>query len=554
MNKFYSRIRKIEMLEAPLVLVGCSILTLIIGCGGGSSSNDPINPPPVMATVDWQINVDTSTVRIPVKSALNGHYDLSGTLYDYGAVSGLKDSMSQVGFNLDGGEGSDWRMGLGRWEIGTELFDTLTDGSECPIILTGSESQFSTDLDLIASRDWFTFTDGMPVGLADINDSRYSLDYIRSSLDVANDFGASPFVSIDLMPRALAVNQTPNRTNCSASFTNSISNNQPVDPLVFASAVSGLVSRIVEGSGDKLGEQRPRKAQYWEVWNEPEFDLFWEPDLSTDPDTFFDMAVATLQQLADYRAASVVPEAQSLKFGLGSFANENTAITVIEGFDPVNIPLDFISFHQYNDDPLVVVDAIAAVKTTLENSVNYKNAELVLAEWGPDLDSRVADQQYAMSMDAALHASTVILLGAQVGLDRSHKALFYNYFPEIALGLIDNDGQPRPLYRAYEMMAKIIDSNKERFVLSNANSGRLDSGMGAVMVTRDQSSGTQRALFVNRNSTSRIARIAFDGVNTRPLELFVLDASDNPVNSLRSVAVTADEFNVPAESLVLVVF
>ena len=552
MKKSSCALKKLRHFNFFQPLVCGSFVLFAAACGGGSSGvDDPITPPPV--TIDWQVNVDTSSVIRTLSPALIGHYDLSGALYDYGSNTELKDQMSQVGFNPDSGGGADWRIGLGRWEIGTETFGTLTDGSTCTL-LEGTQSQFATDLDLIASRDWFTFTDGTEVNLNDINDSRYSLNYVRSTIDLATDFGATPFVSIDLMPRAFSVNQTPNRQDCNATFTNSINNNQPVDPAIFAAAVTGMVSRVVEGTGDGLGEQRPRNVDYWEFWNEPEFGFFWEPDLATDPDAFFNMAVATLQSLSTYRSASESAAVQDLKFGLGSFASKNTAITVINSFDAVNIPMDFISFHQYNDDPLVIVDAIESVNTTKENSTNYTEIEIALAEWGPNLDTRVADQEYATGMDAALHASTVIVLGTQVGLDRSHKALFYNYHPAIAFGLIHNDNQPRPLYRAYEMLENLIGNNNQMLSVTNLTNGRLDSGQGAVIVSQNPSNNNRQALFVNRSNTAKTARIAFNGVNTQAMELFVLDASDDPVEPLRMVSVNSNEFTVPAESLVLVVF
>jgi len=119
----------------------------------------------------------------------------------------------------------------------------------------------------------------------------------------------------------------------------------------------------------------------------------------------------------------------------------------MQNFDVANIPLDFISFYGYNDDPLVIVDAIQQVATAIQNSTNYQGIELVLAEWGPDLTTRAGDQQYANSMDPALHAATVLALGATAGLDRSHNAIIYDFFSAVALGLIDHGGTPRPLYR-----------------------------------------------------------------------------------------------------------
>src|SRR5262249_22971355 len=125
----------------------------------------------------------------------------------------------------------------------------------------------STDTTLIADRDWFTDT-GQPVSLADTaSDSRYHLDYVRGVLDTAAAFGAAPFVDIDHMPRALAVNPMFFRGGalqsvadpCLATWTNHVSNTRPADPAVFAAAVVGAVRRVVEGSDGAA----PREARYW---------------------------------------------------------------------------------------------------------------------------------------------------------------------------------------------------------------------------------------------------------------------------------------------------
>ncbi len=537
----------VSLIQVVILMLVSSLLSC--GSGGGSGTGSD-TPTPIVIEVDWEIDVDSNQPEITLDSALIGQYELSGAALDFENVGGLIDTMSQAGF----GAGADWRVSIGRWELGTELFDSLSDGSPCPNILPGSQSNFSSILDLISSRDWFTFDDGSPVGLDDIQDDRFSLDYVRSVIDTASNFGATPFVSIDHMPRALSVTQTPNLTNCSATFTNSVNNNEPMDPNVFAAAVTGLVDRVVEGTGTKTGDDRPRNAQYWEVWNEPEFGFFWEPTLASDPDLFFNMAIPLLLQLDSYRNSSSEQDVQDLKFGIGSFALDETAVSVIQSFDVANIPLDFISFHEYNDDPLVLVEAIEAVQLTLDNSTNYQNLELALAEWGPDLATRAGDHAYATSINPALHAATVILLGSAAGLDRSHNAIFYNYNTSIALGMIDNNGVPRPLYRAYEMMALLIDSNKQRLVVEGMSNGKLDAGLGAQMVTRDILTGEVKALFVNRNSSVRIVRMSIDGTASQPNELFVFEATDDPADPLRSVPVSTTEFEIPPGSLVLAIF
>ena len=536
------------------LVVACGTIAVLGACGGsGDSTPTTPPPPPQPAAPNWDLAVNTADAANMLRPALIGYYDLSGVLFDFQNVPGLMSNMQEVGFSSTA-TGADWRIGVGRWEIATEILSTLTDGSACLNATPASTTSFATDLELLASRDWFTFTDGSPVLEANIVDTRYQLDYVRSVIDSATTFGATPYLSIDHMPRALSINQTPNRLSCEATFTNSISNNEPANPQVFSKAVAGLVSRVVEGTGTKTGVERPRAVQYWEVWNEPEIATFWEPTLTPDPDSFFEMAIATLLELDDYRNSTADPNGQAIKIGLGSFISESTAIGTIVNFDAVNIPFDFISFHAYNDDPLVIADAIQMTENAIQGSTNYQDIEMALAEWGPDLATRAGDQQYANSMLPALHATTVISLGASTGLDRSHNAIIYDFFPAIALGLIDNNGTPRPLFRAYELMAKLVSDSTERIAIQGDADGRLDAGMGAVLVSRDTTNGAIRVLLTNRNQTLRTTRITIDGAVVTPTQLFIFDASANPADPLTTVAMPQAIFELPPESIAVAEF
>jgi len=239
------------------------MLTLAGACGGGGSeSSSPAVDVDAGATdasdgavtpaADWVLSLDPGAEGAKLDPALLGQYDLSGALFHYDQVAGLATTMKAAGFG-------EWRVGLGRWEFATELFPTLTDGTACPgtgLPANALAPAGTSDLDLLAKRDWFTYTDGAPVtATMTADDSRYALAYVRSVLDVAAGYGAAPYADIDLMPRALAKNTTPTRTAaypkdaCTSSFTNGVSNSPPADGQVFAAAVAGLVQRVVEGSG-----------------------------------------------------------------------------------------------------------------------------------------------------------------------------------------------------------------------------------------------------------------------------------------------------------------
>jgi hypothetical protein len=499
-------------------------------------------PPP-----DWVIAVDSAVGGKPISRGLLGHYDLSGSLYTYDQVPTLVPKMQAAGF-------SDWRVGLGRWEGGTQILPTLSDGTPCAATPDQSAPPGSTDLDLIAGRDWFT-DDGSVVTLADtLDESRYALDYVRSVLDTAQAFGVDPFVSVDLMPRALAVNRQPLRTACGWTYMNRVSNVRPRDPAVFAAAIVGLVQRIVEGSGGEPG----RRATHWEIWNEPELPIFWDPAYENGPgplDRFLEMAILALVELDAYRAGSANLDVGDLRFGLASFASAATAAAVLSGLDSAPLPggsvapLDFISFHGYSNDPLVIVQSIESVAAAAAISSNYQNVELVLAEWGPNLMTTAGDVVFASSMEPPLLMSTVIALGAAAGLDRAHHSIFWDFFPGNAItwGLLDHDANPRPLYRAYELLADVIPEGGERLEPVGLEDGRLDGGLGAVLVTRGPD-GAVRAFFANRSPTSRSARLEIDGWPVSPSRV---RRFDDPVGAIQDDVPGTAEFTVPARALVV---
>jgi len=482
----------------------------------------------------WRVSIDSAAPGEPLDRALLGHYDLSGALFAYDEVPGLVSAATEAGI-----AGADWRVGLGRWEAGTQLLPSLTNGTPCPIPTPAAAAPaLASDLDLIAARDWFT------------DDAGYALGYARSVLDVAAAFGAEPYLSVDAMPRALAVNRTPTRADCLWSFTNRVSNVRPADPAAFAAALTGALERLRLGSDGEPG----RAFTHVELWNEPELPFFWDPAFEAGAlDRFFEMAVTTLVELDAWRAASPHPEIQALRFGLGSFALASTAAQVVTTFDATplpggaRIPLDFVSFHAYADDPLAVVGAIETVRAAVAGSTHYAELELALAEWGPDLDARASDPDYAASIEPALHAATVIAEGAARGLDRAHRAILWDFYPDelVTLGIVDHAGHPKPLQRAYALLARMIDEGGERLSPSEL----LVPADGSVLVSRD-AAGRVRALFVNRSDAKRKARVALDGKRVRPTSVLVFSDPEGGIVNAKP----KKKLELPPRSLVLAEF
>lgn len=525
---------------------GCSAKDTLAPADAGApeAGTSEARPDAVVAdapAVDWVIALEPATPASILEPALLGQYDLSGALYRYDQVPKLPALMKAAGL-------AEWRVGVGRWEIGTLTLPALTDGTPCDRAGRPLPSQApagTTDLDLIQARDWFTYTDGAAVTVEmTASDSRYHLDYVRSVLDVVTAFGATAYVGIDHMPRALAANQTPVRTraellnNCDISWANKVSNVRPADPAVLAAAVVGLVKRVVEGSGGAPG----RPVRYWELWNEPELDYAWDKNVG-DMTSYFQVAAATLAALDAYRKQTSHADGKAIRIGLGSFADGATAATVLKMFDA---PFDFVSFHEEtDDDPLVVASKVQDVADARKAS-RHPDAELHLTEWTRSLGRSTLDPT---TIDVALHHATVLALGAAAGIRHAHHAIFWNFLGQglPPLGIIDHDGSPLPAYHAYVMLAQLIGSGSSRLSPIGHSDGRLDGGAGAVLASKD-AAGKVRVLFINRGAVARTARVDLPSGAATPTKVRALvDPKQPPADVAPSTAIV-----LPARSIVLV--
>jgi hypothetical protein len=172
------------------------------------------------------------------------------------------------------------------------------------------------------------------------------------------------------------------------------------------------------------------------------------------------------------------------------------------------------------------VQAAETVRVARDASAHYRGLELALAEWGPDLETRAGDPDWAGSMDAPLHAATVLALGGGA-FGRSHRAILWDFHDAIQLGLARHDGTAKPLARAYALLARMIGPAGADLLRAEA----LPDG-GALLATRD-GAGTLRVLLVNRSDEKRKARVSIDGRKRRPLAVYVFD---DPAGGIASAA------------------
>jgi hypothetical protein len=114
----------------------------------------------------------------------------------------------------------------------------------------------------------------------------------------------------------------------------------------------------------------------------------------------------------------------------------------------------------------------------------------------------------------------VVAAAALAGVGRAHRAILWDFHPGgiLTLGLASHDAAPKPLTRAYELLARVIGDGT-----TLAHTRVLSSpGTGAALATRN-AAGRLRVLFVNPSRIARKAIPRIDGEERPPRKLFVFD-------------------------------
>ena len=155
---------------------------------------------------------------------------------------------------------------------------------------------------------------------------RYNWQYIDDVYDFLLSIGMRPFVEISFMPKALA---SGNRTifwwKANVSAPNGY---QKWDDLITA---------LGRHWTNRYGVDEVKKWRF-EIWNEPQLSIFWEPPQGKSPrDAYLELYEHTSKDIA-----SVNPD-----YVIGGPAGPGWFRELIDLSVQKNLPLDFISFHPY---------------------------------------------------------------------------------------------------------------------------------------------------------------------------------------------------------------
>jgi xylan 1,4-beta-xylosidase len=209
---------------------------------------------------------------------------------------------------------------------------------------------------------------------------RYDFSGVDRVYDELLELGLRPIVELSFMPADLA--RDPGKT----VFTYEAIISPPKDWDRWAE----LVTRLVEHLADRYGLSELKENWAFEVWNEPNLDVFW----SGTPEEYF--------RLYDISADAIRLVNPELRVGGPASAAAEWADDLLAHVTESGAPLDFVSTHVYGNAPLDLRPVLARYG---------HDAPLWWTEWGPTPThfNRVGDTVFA---------ATFLLRGMRSALGR----------------------------------------------------------------------------------------------------------------------------------------
>ncbi|NNN20981.1 MAG: hypothetical protein HKL80_03145 [Acidimicrobiales bacterium] len=352
-------------------------------------------------------------------------------------------------------------------------------------------------------------TNGVPA--YDCQSGIWNPSILASRLALTKQAGANPEVIVDYSPSCLATK--PSQYASPGYSPPDIGANKAK----WISLITQLATYAIQNG-----------VRDFEVWNEPDW-LFWNGGLPAYLQLYSDTSQA-LEAVAK-------KDGVTIQVGVPALANVTNSMdmnwldTFLAYVAKNNLPLDFISWHDYSNDPnsgpqgglpplcnfqfstAKSLNGTPCYYTTTFSTSSYRDEVnqvknelknypklhplLWIDEWNMDAEF---DPRENSSFDAAF-ALSALEAATQAGVDRM---CWYNVWDgdkNSAFGLLNNSFQPKPTYYAFffwsQMNGNIVLSN-----INNPNSlsfpnDPFGTGGGVGEIAAKDSSGTIRILIYN---------------------------------------------------------
>lgn len=269
--------------------------------------------------------------------------------------------------------------------------------------------------------------------------------------------------------------------------------------------------------------------KYWEVGN--------EVDIGEDGGTPYRFKPESYARYYKHTIAAILRADPTAKVGGPALASYKSPILpeLLRVCSLEKIPLDFVSFHHYNNSPTVIKGQIQYVKDLLANYPDLRT-ETIMNEWNVDLFNPVLDPRFQ-----PCYIAETIWQMKDVGLDWScyyHIRDWYVSYETFAKvfsphgtafmtrwwnrqaqfsGLIDYQNQLRPAFYTFKLLSRMA-GNKLKV---SSNNNKVHG-----FATHDAKLNMHNLMIWNFSDTTSIAEINFQDLpKDMRIRHFVLDAS-----------------------------
>ncbi|HEX7361934.1 MAG TPA: hypothetical protein VF283_15700 [Bryobacteraceae bacterium] len=347
---------------------------------------------------------------------------------------------------------------------------------------------------------------------------RYDWHKLDRAVDLIRETGAIPLLSITVKPKSLFPVVDDRITD-------------PTDYAEWEALISAMVSHY---------KQRGTGMIYWEVGN--------EGDIGEPGGSPYHFTPERYDRYYRHTAAAIRRADPGAKVGGPALANSASPIlpALLAAASAEDLPLDFVSWHIYNSNPLKIRATIDHVKELLKQFPKL-HPETILDEWNmalihPPTDPRfqpafIAETAWQMK-DAGLddscyyhirdyHVRPSVFSGFMSPKGTAGMAKWWNRMPQYD-GLFDYQNHVRPSYFAFYLLSRLTGAR-----LPLVSSSRTIHGFA----THDDFLGVDSVMFWNFSNQPRHVEIIIDGskeiMRAEPLMLDATAPSNDENSRLR---------------------
>ncbi len=225
----------------------------------------------------------------------------------------------------------------------------------------------------------------------------------------------------------------------------------PEDIPNFIEATMNIIRHYMEGLWD--GYEFP--IRYVEIWNEPKNQEFWTGTPAEFLDFYTQMAVALKAEFPDllFGGPAFLPS--------GYFIQEFPE-AFVSHMQNNNVPLDFLSWHMYNDDPTVFSEAARYYRQLLDDH-GFTEAESHITEW----NTGESPLRYNAAGAAIMTSVWINLQNSPTEVSIIHRGQDPSIdYPEF-YGILYADGSYKKIAYAFQGWSRLVEDYPKKVAVSD---------------------------------------------------------------------------------------